>query len=373
MDKSERVRRVARSFRAMIEENNCRNMSFAFLPASPQRLNLNTCVSDDSRDMDSNLRLSNTQLLDDVHTHVPQSVQATEKTKHTTMPIANVPKPHTLLDRLQDLPAEIRFMVYNYLFEGATLDIKPSLTQTIRGNSTYADISVEDILVMISGHRGALLIVSDFCKQEAVASLAENTLLRYDHEVFLMLLDRKFSQHVTTIKIDLLTFLRTDKKLLPNLKKAVIYALADESYDVIEVIEDFLYDIIRMPKGRDVTQALYKVFAFSTGDWRWKREQLIHLSNESSWELVFTLYQPFFNPAIWQPFKLDDADPMDGRHCELDYNLKTKKCVSVRLMDKDRVMMEREDFKDWTVAKRLGLVDELGIDMFMFDEISSED
>ncbi|KAK6375555.1 hypothetical protein LTR64_003682 [Lithohypha guttulata] len=128
-----------------------------------------------------------------------------------------------------DLPAEIRCMVYKYVFDWAILKLHYHLQHTHieRGKLRLQPVSIDDIITHISDYKGALLRVSAFCKQEALYMLASCTTIVFEHqdnqrEDLLHPIDHDFLRHVRGVQMFPDAFIHTDRKLLPNLKEVVL-------------------------------------------------------------------------------------------------------------------------------------------------------
>lgn len=160
---------------------------------------------------------------------------ASEQAVANLSPKKVIYKSKTFMDHFRELPVEIRCTIYSILFKGATLvvdyeglrDAAP--TDRLKANS----VSIDGILKMVTNHKAALLIANEWCKEEAVDILAQNTTIEFTglepnndiRDDILATIDHNFLSHVTKIVIPPINFLRANRSLLPKLKEIRLFHL----------------------------------------------------------------------------------------------------------------------------------------------------
>lgn len=248
----------------------------------------------------------------------------------------------------RELPAEIRNIVYAYIFTGATLnlDYDKHIVATVRSRRILKQINVQQLLQLISDNKGALLLASKFYRTEGLQMLASFTKVELENgederNDMLAVIDQDFMRHVPSIQMHPDTFIRTDRTLLSNLKEVTLSCKLELSNPLAHSPGDFVHIITCPHCGDGDGSWFYHLYGHRVYSWDWKRKQLLYLAKEGGWTTKLILYTEWNRST--RPFP-------DGTRLEFEYELEAEKLVTRRMLRSGKVVISGDEF---TPARKL--------------------
>ena len=191
--------------------------------------------------------------------------------------------------RLETLPAEIRLIIYAYVFKGAELEVSPS--HLTRGRCSPNDW-LSPYRLITKGHTD-LIRTSRFFFHEALPSLVRATTL----EVWwvpsqrgvdpLHYLPDDFLSMIETIKVEFNAFVHIKRIRLPKLKQVDLFHGIDSPGGFADAIH-----IMNCQNCGGMPLIVKESFAGSVFSWRWKQRQYAYLGRLEGFTVNMT--------AVWE-------------------------------------------------------------------------
>lgn len=201
----------------------------------------------------------------------------------------------TFESRFFALPAELRCVVYKFIFGGAKLEVVHGNITTRSSRSRIKikikQITTDEILERIQDNKAALLQASKFCKKEALPILASCTTVEFDVDSYervdvFAVIDPEFLEHVSVVQLHPDHLIRANRTLIPRVRNVILTGEDSSHYDI--------YDVQHILENRHTLLDSYAPGPYSTFirtmlDWSWKRQQLLHLAQECGWSIKLML------------------------------------------------------------------------------------
>lgn len=191
-----------------------------------------------------------------------------------------------------DLPGEVRNMVYDLVTQDSNIKLD---FETIR--RVWLKNPVSPFQMSTTKTKNAILGTCKTIRQEAMPLLAKNTNLEIretcSRDDPLRCLAPKFLDQVTTITVDWKAFVHVNRQLLPSLKHVTIVVRSEG----IESVWDGLH-VLHCPSCGGPNHFL-KASLNGIHDWKWMKDQIIYLSQQEGWALLFKL--------CWECYEPDDS------------------------------------------------------------------
>ncbi|KAK5046070.1 hypothetical protein LTR84_008527 [Exophiala bonariae] len=171
------------------------------------------------------------------------------------------------------LPVEISEIIYRFLFQGSKLYV-------FKGQMARID-RVNELAVygMLSDVDTSILNTCKFIREEAIPILNTQTQLiifdEFGRHDPLARLPCDLLRAVTTISVNLNTFVHINRDRLPALTRVRLLALHNFDHTFIEVVDQ----VVQTPKNI-VPGLLWRV-----SDWRWKFKQFARLAQEEAFTI----------------------------------------------------------------------------------------
>ena len=190
-----------------------------------------------------------------------------------------------------DLPGEIKNIIYDLVFEeGSNLRLDHKARDRLRSKNPPVPLDLST-----TPEKNALLGTCHSIRTEAMPVLAKHTTLEirnaFSRADPLSILPAVFLSNISAITVDMDTFVHITRSLMPSLKNVTIF----KQVEGLGGLHDMLH-LLHCPACGGA-HAFLREGICDVLDWSWLKNQVIHLSEEEGWTVVFRMQYECASPV----------------------------------------------------------------------------